>query len=157
MKAIGNRALQKKGLQATTFKHIHRKDFSIDLRGKDTWRYAKAGANPIVSISDEKIAVIQRKKMKNISLTELLTLAPDAQVFLLEGFSHLILKNKQIDALGKMAIIGALHGVATAHLHMIYNHAYNKDKESEGDTIKPPTENSINRIKDLLDKIDGGE
>ena len=34
--------------------------------------------------------------MKNTSLYELLTLAPNVNLIILEGFSHLILKNKQI-------------------------------------------------------------
>jgi len=83
-------------VQIATFKHIHRKDFSTDLKGKDTWRYSEAGANPIVSVSNEKFAIVKRKNMKNTSLHELLTFAPDANVIILEGFSHLILKNEQI-------------------------------------------------------------
>ena len=46
------RELTKKGLKVASVKHVALKGFSLDSKGKNTWRHSAAGANPVVSVSN---------------------------------------------------------------------------------------------------------
>jgi molybdopterin-guanine dinucleotide biosynthesis protein MobB len=41
-------------------KHIPEPNFTIDREGKDTWRYAQAGATTVVGVSADEIATIEK-------------------------------------------------------------------------------------------------
>jgi molybdopterin-guanine dinucleotide biosynthesis protein B len=49
-----------RGLRVGTIKQIHERNFSIDKRGKDTWRHTEAGAKIVVAASPVEIAAIKR-------------------------------------------------------------------------------------------------
>lgn len=68
-------------------KHIHEKNFTIDTKGKDTYRYAKAGAFLAVGASDEETAFILKKGMPPGRIAETVgACGPD--IILVEGFRH---------------------------------------------------------------------
>jgi len=46
--------------KVSAIKHIHIDNFSIDTEGKNTWRFSKAGADPIVSLSNDETAFITK-------------------------------------------------------------------------------------------------
>lgn len=52
--------LKNKGLSVGALKYHKHGDFEIDIEGKDTWKYAKAGANAVAISSSVKFAVIKR-------------------------------------------------------------------------------------------------
>ncbi|MFQ5800813.1 MAG: molybdopterin-guanine dinucleotide biosynthesis protein B [Candidatus Hydrothermarchaeales archaeon] len=54
------RELKKRGLKVGTIKQIHEQDFSIDKRGKDSWRHVGAGADVVVTASPAEVAAIKR-------------------------------------------------------------------------------------------------
>lgn len=88
--------LTKKGYKVATAKHISQKGFSMDARGKDTWRHARAGANPVISVSDVEIGVLIKNGMERFSLDELRGFTSGVDVVLLEGFSQMILDNEHM-------------------------------------------------------------
>ncbi|MCJ7559854.1 molybdopterin-guanine dinucleotide biosynthesis protein B, partial [Candidatus Bathyarchaeota archaeon] len=45
------RELTKKGYKVAAIKHVSEPDFTIDTAGKDTWKFAKAGAKTIISVA----------------------------------------------------------------------------------------------------------
>lgn len=88
--------LTKRGYSVATAKHINQKGFSMDAKGKDTWRHAVAGANPVIGVSDIKTSVLIKNGMNRFSLDELLGFTPKADLILLEGFSRIVLSNEHV-------------------------------------------------------------
>lgn len=79
-----------------TAKHISQKGFSLDMRGKDTWRHAVAGANPVAGVSDVEMSLLIKNGIEEFSLDSLLSFVPMADVVVLEGFSHLVLNDERV-------------------------------------------------------------
>lgn len=78
-----------KGLRVAAFKHLHRVE-TIDVKGKDTYRFAKAGAKVIVAVSRGEVALIMKEAKLKQDLEYLLSLVEGkADVILIEGFKSL--------------------------------------------------------------------
>ncbi len=90
------RALTRRGYHVATAKHVNQKSFSMDTKGKDTWRHSVAGANPVVSVSDIETGILIKDGVKQFSLDELLRFAPEADFIILEGFSWLVLNDEHV-------------------------------------------------------------
>lgn len=52
--------LKARGLRVGALKYHKHGDFEIDIEGKDTWKYAKAGADTVAISSSMKFAVIKK-------------------------------------------------------------------------------------------------
>ncbi len=92
------RRLSSEGFRVGAVKHIHREDFTIDMEGTNTWRFAKAGAKVTVAVSPDEIAVIKKEKTSEDSLDEILALLKKEQldVVFVEGFHGVIAKRSDI-------------------------------------------------------------
>jgi len=90
------KGLTGRGLKVATAKHISQRGFTIDREGKDTWRHSKAGANPVLSVSEGETAILIKENLKSLSIDRLLGLIPEVDVFILEGFSWLTLKDERV-------------------------------------------------------------
>ena len=55
--------LKDRGLRVGALKYHKHGDFEIDIAGKDTWKYAKAGADTVAIASDVKFAVIKKENV----------------------------------------------------------------------------------------------
>ena len=88
--------LTRKGYRVATAKHINQKGFSIDTEGKDTWRHSKAGANPVASVSNIETAVLIKDGETQFSLYHLSRFTPEINAIVLEGFSRLVLEDKNV-------------------------------------------------------------
>ena len=79
-------------------KHVHHKGFTIDTEGKNTWRYAKAGAKVIVAISPDEVAVIKKVMQKTDSLDKAIESIKkeDIDIIFVEGYHSLIAKRGDI-------------------------------------------------------------
>lgn len=53
--------LKARGLRVGALKYHKHGDFEIDFEGKDTWKYAKAGADTVAISSSIKFAVIKKE------------------------------------------------------------------------------------------------
>jgi len=89
------RELAKKGYRISAVKHISEHDFTLDTKGKDTWRYAQAGAQTVIGISAVEVATIE-KTSKTLSLGEILERSQGHDIVFLEGFKKLIRKVRSI-------------------------------------------------------------
>jgi len=96
------RELTKRGYRVATSKHTGQKGFSMDAKGKDTWRHSMAGANPVVCVSDAEIAVLIKNGEADFALDKLFKFMPEVDVLVLEGFSRLVLDDK---AIGKILCV----------------------------------------------------
>jgi molybdopterin-guanine dinucleotide biosynthesis protein MobB len=68
----------------------------MDMRGKDTWRQALAGANPVAGVSDTEMSLLVKKGIEQFSLDSLLSFTPMADLVVLEGFSHIVLNDERV-------------------------------------------------------------
>ena len=84
------RQLTKEGYCVTTVKHIPEEKFSIDTRGKDTWRHAEAGARRVISIAPNEIAVIHKIKTENLTFEDIIQYCPETDIIIFEGFRKLL-------------------------------------------------------------------
>jgi len=99
---IAIKELIKKGYRIATAKHAHKRDFSIDTAGKDTWRHSVAGADPVAIVSEKEIALLIKNREGSFSLDFLSQLMQRADVIILEGFSSVFLSD---DHVGKIFCI----------------------------------------------------
>jgi len=90
------RGLKERGFRVATAKHVNLEGFSLDEEGRDTWRHAVAGANPVVSVSDVETAILIGDGMEKFSLDDLLRFMSGVNIVLLEGFSKLVLENEDV-------------------------------------------------------------
>jgi molybdopterin-guanine dinucleotide biosynthesis protein B len=90
------RALTRRGYKVAAVKHVSEENFSIDTEGKDTWRFARAGAKTIIAISSNEIATIEKRKMESISLRQILQKCRGNDVVLVEGFRRFVARDKRI-------------------------------------------------------------
>ncbi len=79
------------GIRVGLVKHAHH-NFDIDKPGKDSYRLRQAGANPVLIISDRRLAFLQESATSNsVSLTDALAALPgntDLDLLLVEGFKN---------------------------------------------------------------------
>ncbi len=79
--------LKSRGLRVGALKHHKHGDFDIDIEGKDTWKYAKAGADTLAISSSVKFASI-KKVEKEMGIDEMLdTYFSDVDIVLADGFA----------------------------------------------------------------------
>jgi len=90
--------LSQEGLRIGTIKHIHDSGFSIDAKGKDTWRHAKAGAKIVVGAAPKELAIIRKKETSENTLEEIINLIKDEQldILIIEGFHSVVSHRKDI-------------------------------------------------------------
>lgn len=88
------RGLTEKGYKVGTIKHVPETDFTMDTKGKDTWRHAKAGARTVTSVAPNELTVIRKVDTTKYSLEQLVTeCGNNVEIIILEGFKKLIGQN----------------------------------------------------------------
>jgi len=89
--------LTKRGYSVAAVKHVPKPDFTIDTKGKDTWKYAKAGAQTVISVAPNEIATIRSMDTTKLDLEELLQDVEDeVDIVILEGFKKLVGENPAV-------------------------------------------------------------
>ncbi|MCP8304532.1 MAG: molybdopterin-guanine dinucleotide biosynthesis protein B [archaeon] len=89
--------LSKEGFNIASVKHVHEPDFTIDVEGKDTWRYARAGAKVIVIVASKEVVII-KKGVPQIKLEEILKNFEDEgiDIIFIEGLRSITAKRRDI-------------------------------------------------------------
>ena len=89
--------LTKRGYKVATVKHVPEPNFTIDTKGKDTWRHAKAGARTVISVAPNEIATIKKADTTKYSLEQITReCEDDAEIIILEGFRKLTGQNPKV-------------------------------------------------------------
>ncbi len=83
--------LKTKGLRVAVVKHASA-GFDLDKPGKDSWRFSQAGADAVILVSPERLALIKTIE-REPTPEEINRLALDADIIIHEGFKKTI-KNK---------------------------------------------------------------
>lgn len=79
--------LKRHGYRVATVKHHYHPGFEIDLPGKDTWRFARAGSDCVILAAPDKVAKIVNTKHE-LSLDEIAASIENVEVILTEGFKR---------------------------------------------------------------------
>ena len=81
-------ALKKNQLTVATIKHAHH-TFDIDKKGKDSFRFRKAGASQIlISSSCRWVLIHEHAKDSEPALSQLIEKLAPVDIVLVEGFKH---------------------------------------------------------------------
>jgi molybdopterin-guanine dinucleotide biosynthesis protein B len=80
------RILKKRGLRVAVVKHAS-KGFELDHRGKDSWRFREAGADAMVLVGPDSLALIRTIEQEP-SLQEIEEIVGNADIVIREGFKH---------------------------------------------------------------------
>jgi molybdopterin-guanine dinucleotide biosynthesis protein B len=90
--------LSAEGYKIGSIKHIHHEGFTIDKKGTDTWRHAKAGAKVTVAVSPEETTMITKTDAALNDLDKVIGLLGGKQldIIFIEGFHKLITKRTDV-------------------------------------------------------------
>lgn len=75
--------LKRQGCRVAVIKHDAH-EFEMDKKGKDSWRFTQAGADMTLLTSGSKTALLEQRPL---SFAQVLAMAHDVDVVLVEGFS----------------------------------------------------------------------
>ncbi|WP_425807007.1 molybdopterin-guanine dinucleotide biosynthesis protein B [Desulfitobacterium sp. Sab5] len=77
---------KKRGWRVAVVKHDAH-EFEMDKPGKDTWRFAQAGADVVAISSVHKMAIIETREFER-TLDEVLERLPEVDLIFTEGYKH---------------------------------------------------------------------
>jgi molybdopterin-guanine dinucleotide biosynthesis protein MobB len=105
------RELTQRGYRVAAVKHVSEPGFTMDTSRKDTWRFAQAGAETVISVAAGEIATIEKIPLKNPSLETLLKKCEGKDIVFVEGLKELVAKKKSIM---KIVVVKSLKEAANA-------------------------------------------
>lgn len=88
--------LTRRGYRVAAVKHVPEKDFTIDTKDKDTWRFARSGAKTVVCVAPNEIATIQKTSTEKITIEDILERCRDNDIVIVEGFRNLVSGDKKV-------------------------------------------------------------
>lgn len=148
------RGLTEKGYKVATVKHIPEADFTIDTKGKDTWRHAKAGASIIVSIAPEEIAVIKKLGTTKYDLKEIIKEFQDAvNIIILEGFSKLTERDPNVP---KIVAVKTIEEIRKASSRFNPILTFVGPIPTEAASLKIPYVDGLKEPQKLINLVDKG-
>jgi molybdopterin-guanine dinucleotide biosynthesis protein B len=146
------RELTRRGYRVAAVKHIPEPNFTIDTRGKDTWRFANSGAKTIISVASNEIATIEKVDEENFSLKKILKKCKSNDIVFLEGFKELVSKNRSIQ---KIVVVKsekeALEALKSFNPILVFTGPYSTASLK----LKVPYVNSLKnpeKISDIIEK-----
>ncbi len=153
-KAILN--LSKKGFKIAVIKHIHDRNFNLDVEGKDTWRFTESGAKITVGASDLKIVMVERLNGK-LDLRKTLDYLKnsDLDVIFLEGFKSIYSKDKNIYKIimaRNMDELRELYELASPPIIAISGNVAENTREFKGIPVLD-LRKDISEITKLIEKV----
>ncbi|MEM1539706.1 MAG: molybdopterin-guanine dinucleotide biosynthesis protein B [Candidatus Bathyarchaeia archaeon] len=88
--------LTRRGYRVAAVKHVPEKDFTIDTKDKDTWRFAQSGAKTVVCIAPNEITTIQKTSTESITIEDILARCRGSDIVIIEGFRNLVSKDRKV-------------------------------------------------------------
>lgn len=86
------------GFTVTCIKHTHHSSISIDQKGRDTERFAAAGARTVVSVAREQLVIIRKADMSSLNLAAVMGLLKSfpSDFVIVEGFHSAVAKRRDV-------------------------------------------------------------
>ena len=145
------RELTRRGYRVATVKHVPEPNFTIDTKGKDTWRFTNSGAKTVVSVASNEIATIERIDGKSFSLKKILKKCEDNDIVFLEGFKEIVSKNRGIQ---KIVVVKSEKEAVEALKSFKPILAFTGPYFSEHLKLKIPYVNALKNPEKLADTIE---
>ena len=133
--------LKSRGLSIATINHdIH--GFDIDKKGKDTYKHRKAGSETVIISSKNRIAIIKELN-KETELQEIIEMASDKDIILVEGYKKSNLRKIEVyrDGLSEKIITPKEKLIAIA-----------SDIDIHMDDVKVIPKEDFKALADLIEK-----
>jgi molybdopterin-guanine dinucleotide biosynthesis protein B len=146
------RELTKRGYKVAAMKHVSEQDFTIDTPGKDTWKYANAGAKTIISVAANEIATIEKVPLKSISLETLVAKCKGNDVVFVEGLKKLLAKETTVP---KIVVLKAANEVAGASKSFRPILAFSGSYSTEALGLGIPYADALRNPEKLADIVEG--
>jgi molybdopterin-guanine dinucleotide biosynthesis protein B len=146
------RELTRRGNRIAAVKHIPEPNFTIDMKGKDTWRFANSGAKTIISVASNEIATIEKVDEESFSLKNILKKCKGNDIVFLEGFKKLVRKNRSIQ---KIVVIKSEKEALEALKSFKSILAFTGPYSTENLKLKVPYVNALKnpeKIADIIEK-----
>ena len=106
------KGLSEKGYKIGSAKHIPDPEFTIDTKGKDTWKHARAGAETVLSVGQNELAVINTVDTTKFELKHIVAqFSDEIDIVILEGFKRLVGEDSSIP---KLVTVNTIHDVKSA-------------------------------------------
>ena len=106
------KGLSEKGYKIGSAKHIPDPEFTIDTEGKDTWKHARAGADTVLSVGQNELAVINRVDTTKFDLRQIVAeFSDETDIIILEGFKRLVGEDSSIP---KLVTVNTVYDVKAA-------------------------------------------
>jgi len=148
--------LKARGYKIGTVKKIHIPGFTIDQEGKDTYRHKQAGAEFVISLAPEEVALI-RELHGQRSLAEIMDLVPtDTDFLVCEELNEkrddvlYIITLKTIDALNETLNVRNVGTKIVAISGVVSNSQDDQVTNGKYPIINSTTSNGIKRLVDLI-------
>jgi molybdopterin-guanine dinucleotide biosynthesis protein B len=123
------RELTRRGYRIAAVKHIPEPDFTIDKEGKDTWRYAQAGARTVIGVSCDEVATIEKMHVGEFSLKEILARCRNSDIVFLEGFRKVATESREVSKIAVVKSAGdAAEAVKTYESILAFTGAFSTEK-----------------------------
>jgi molybdopterin-guanine dinucleotide biosynthesis protein B len=81
------RELRKRAYRVAVVKHVYHADVALDIPGKGSWRFARAGAEQVMLLAPERLIHIWQCDTE-LSLESALERVQDVDAILVEGHKH---------------------------------------------------------------------
>ena len=133
--------LKSRGYSIATIKHdVH--GFDIDKEGKDTYKHRKAGSETVIISSKNRIAIIKELN-KETELQEIIEMASDKDIILVEGYKKSNLRKIEVyrDGLSEKIITPKEKLIAIA-----------SDIDIHMDDVKVIPKEDFKALADLIEK-----
>ena len=145
------RELTKRGYKVAAIKHVPEPDHTIDTSGKDTWRYAQAGAKTVISAAAGEIATLEKVPLETVKLDALIKKCKGNDIVLIEGLKKKVAKRKNIP---KIVVAKSMDEVVNAV--GTYNPilAFSGSYSTKNLKLESPYANSLENPEQLADIIE---
>ena len=146
------RELTARSYRVATIKHVSEPDFTIDTPGKDTWRYAQAGAKTIVSVAANEVATIEKVALENVPFETLLKKCRGNDIVLIEGLKKTVSQKRKLP---KLVVVKsrdeALNAMEVYKPILVFSGPYNTEN-IDGEIPYADATKSLGKLADIIEK-----
>jgi molybdopterin-guanine dinucleotide biosynthesis protein MobB len=145
--------LSTRDYRVAAVKHVSEQSLALDTKGKDTWRYARAGASVILGVAAQEVVTIEKVNTEKLSIKEILERIGSCDIVILEGFKESVKNKKDI---AKIVAVKSNEEALEAKKMFSPIMAFTGPNSVEQLSLKTPYVNvlkDIGRLADLVEEV----
>ena len=146
------REFTKRGYKVAAIKHISEENFTIDSPGKDTWRFARAGAKTIISVARDEVAKIE-KRAKKFTFEALLKECNGNDLVFIEGFKKMVSRNREILKIAVVKSLSEAQDMLKNYVSIIAFTGPYDTSHSIPHIQYPSDQKNIKKLADIVEKV----